>query len=77
MYVTKCPKYGFTLNSDDVDYYFDYLDDMRDSGRENMHAAPRSLMLDFEMCFKEATWVVGLWMHWNTHGELKDAVEWF
>lgn len=70
----KCKKHGFTLLNDDVKYFFDYLDDLRDGGYINMYGAPQALMDDFEMCFKEASWVVGLWMHWVQHGELKDEV---
>lgn len=70
----KCLKHGFQLFKDDVKYFFDYLDDLQESGYTNMYGAPKHLQDDFEMCFKEASWVVGLWMHWKQHGELKDAV---
>jgi len=70
----KCKKHGFTLLNDDVKYFFDYLDDLQESGQTNMYGSPQYLMDDFEMCFKEANWVVGLWMHWVQHGKLKDEV---
>lgn len=71
----KCPNKGFTLNRHDVQYYFNFLDDLKESGSTNMFGAPKYLMEGFEMCFKEASWIVGLWMHWVQHGEMKDTVE--
>jgi len=73
--LVKCPKKGFVLYKDDVKYYFDYLDDLRGSGATNMFGAPKYLQDDFEMCFKEASWIVGLWMKFNQTGELGDAYD--
>lgn len=58
----RCEKYGFTLLEDDIEWFFDYLSDMRDSGI-NMFGASKYMRLDFDgMCINEANWIIGLWM---------------
>lgn len=51
---------GFTEYQ--LEVYFDYLDELRDSGVVNMFAAPGELQEDYGLPFKEAKNVVKAWM---------------
>jgi len=42
--------------------YFEYLDDLRDSGVTNMFGSGRYLMRDFGITLREASRIAGLWM---------------
>lgn len=43
--------------------YFEYLDDLRESGATNMFGASAYLMSDYDMPKQEALKVLGAWMN--------------
>lgn len=49
---------------------FEYLDDLRDSGRVNMHTSPEYVMQAFDLSGEEANKAVAKWMDTYTerHG---------
>ena len=49
-----------STNKDDI--YFEYLDDLRDSGATNMYAAVPYLVEKFGLSMSEATDVLARWM---------------
>ena len=48
--------------AEDLTAYFEYLDDLRESGVTNMYGAGRYLESDFGMERKTASDVLGMWM---------------
>ena len=70
MYVAKHKK-GFALTQDDLDYYFGYLDQLRESGEINMAGAPREIQSLTEGPLDEAIWIVELWIKFLEDGELE------
>ena len=47
-------------NKDDI--YFEYLDDLRDSGATNMYAAVPYLAEEFDLSMSEASSILVRWM---------------
>lgn len=45
----------------DYDFYFSVLDELRESGKMNMFAAPRMLQQEFEMTKQEAEQIFTAW----------------
>ena len=44
-----------------MEYYFEFLDELRDSGQINMFGAPRVLQDQFDLDKKEAREIFGAW----------------
>ena len=72
-YIVKHKK-GYALTQEDVKYYFDRLDEMRDDGLINMFCAPKEIQHLTEGPLDEAIWIVQLWMKFQDTGELEGAM---
>ena len=60
---------GMSLFGDDVDYFFNYLDDLQESNRLNMFGAPNEVIgVCPDMKLDEAIWIVSMWAAYKETG---------